>query len=54
MLYAFLTNTIIINHHIRRQMDYNDIGNSEPEIPLHALETVREKKFFFVSHLRGD
>lgn len=31
MLYAFLTNTIIINPHKQRKMDYNDIGNSEPE-----------------------
>lgn len=34
MLYAFLTNTIIINHHMHRKMDYNDIGNSEPEKKL--------------------
>lgn len=34
MLYAFSTNTIIINHHMRRKMDYNDIGNNEPETKL--------------------
>lgn len=32
---------------MRRQMDYNDIGNSEPEISLYT--TIREKKFCFTS-----
>lgn len=53
MLYAFLTNTIIINHHMRRQMDYND--NQNP----HALKKKKrkpseEKKFRFCFTSSGE
>lgn len=42
MLYAFLTNTIIINHHKQRKMDYNDTATTNPKKPT---TRIGEKKF---------